>query len=377
MRKMKKINGFLVVRFNDREKQGYPQLGNFGVIDAELYTGSIDVDLDAFEYNDADAIEIAVEQARGLNAEQDYSDEPPVYTVVVETPEEVKEEEVNPQLLINGWEQQLKGHIKSSHFKDVDPRTAAHELYGYKVALCDLGLLDREDRGVDPDHFASGMMEQPLPRSSEELLAYVYDELCRRRFPGQKQEELDAICEKCGLNRLAGEADEQGLRLKEAARGRLEELVQELARTQLNTKAERLEHEVRAYLEALATTKAFSEQEVTIYEAAISAALKVRPEPPERETFENLPSGMRNDRNTRKVYTLGLALAEECPDNDCRVYLNVFNMSREIDAVLDEVKTNSTPFLALRSALTKYAGELWQMYAENYAVRQFKEGMKA
>ena len=31
MRKMKKINGFLVVRFNDREKQGYPQLGNFGV----------------------------------------------------------------------------------------------------------------------------------------------------------------------------------------------------------------------------------------------------------------------------------------------------------------------------------------------------------
>ena len=87
MRKMKKINGFLVVRFNDREKQGYPQLGSFGVIDAELYTGSVDVDLDAFEYNDADTIEVAVEQARGLNAEQDYSDEPPVYTVVVETPE--------------------------------------------------------------------------------------------------------------------------------------------------------------------------------------------------------------------------------------------------------------------------------------------------
>ena len=376
MRKMKKINGFLVVRFNDREKQGYPQLGSFGVIDAELYTGSVDVDLDAFEYNDADTIEVAVEQARGLNAEQDYSDEPPVYTVVVETPEEVKEEEVDPQLLINGWEQQLKGHIKSSRFKDVDPRTAAHELYGYKVALCDLGLLDREDRGVNPDHFAPGMMEQSLPRSSEELLAYVCDELCRRRFPGQTQEELDAICEKCGLNRLAGEADEQGLRLKETARGRLEGLVQELAGTQLNTKAERLEHEARAYLEALATTKTFSEQEVTIYEAAISAALKVRPEPPERETFENLPSGMRNDRNTRKVYALGLALAEECPDNDCRVYLNIFNMARELDDVLDEVKPNSAPALVLRSALIQRAGELWQMYAENYAVQQFKEGMQ-
>ncbi len=377
MRRMKKINGFLVVRFNDREKQSYPQLGSFGIIDAELYTGSIDIDLDTFEYNDADTIEVAVEQARGLSAEQDYSDEPPVYTVVVETPEEVKEEEVDPQLLINGWEQQLKGHIKSSRFKDVDPRTAAHELYGYKVALCDLGLLDREDRGVAPDHFAPGMMEQPLPRSSGELLTYVCDELCRRRSPGQTQEELDAICEKCGLNRLANEADEQGRRLKEAARGRLEELVQELARTQLNTKAERLEHEARAYLEALATPKTFSEQEVTIYEAAISAALKVRPEPPERETFENLHSGMRNNHNTRKAYALGLALAEECPDNDCRVYLNIFNMAREIDAVLDEVKTNSAPFLALRSALTQYAGELWQMYAENYAVQRFKEGMKA
>ena len=61
MRRMKKINGFLVVRFNDREKQSYPQLGSFGIIDAELYTGSIDIDLDTFEYNDADTIEVAVE----------------------------------------------------------------------------------------------------------------------------------------------------------------------------------------------------------------------------------------------------------------------------------------------------------------------------
>ena len=99
MRKMKKINGFLVVRFNDREKQGYPQLGNFGVIDAELYTGSIDIDLGVFEYDDAGTIEVAVEQARGLDAEQDYSDEPPVYTVIVESAEEATEEEVEPRAL--------------------------------------------------------------------------------------------------------------------------------------------------------------------------------------------------------------------------------------------------------------------------------------
>ena len=51
MRKMKKINGFLVVRFNDREKKNHPMLGSFGVIDAEQYTGDIDVDRGAMEYS--------------------------------------------------------------------------------------------------------------------------------------------------------------------------------------------------------------------------------------------------------------------------------------------------------------------------------------
>ncbi len=52
MRKLKKINGYLVVRFNDREKREYEGtgLGNFGVIDAELYTGILDVDRGVMEY---------------------------------------------------------------------------------------------------------------------------------------------------------------------------------------------------------------------------------------------------------------------------------------------------------------------------------------
>lgn len=100
MRKMKKINGFLVVRFNDREKRNDPTLGSFGVIDAEQYTGDLDFDLDAFEYTDADRIEIAVEQARGLNAEEDFSDEPATYTVITETADEAREEEVAPKAKI-------------------------------------------------------------------------------------------------------------------------------------------------------------------------------------------------------------------------------------------------------------------------------------
>ena len=218
MRKMKKINGFLVVRFNDREKRDYPQLGNFGVIDAESYTGDIDIDRGAMEYDDADTIEVAVEQARGLDAEQDYSDEPPVYTVTVETAEGSNAEEVSPQLLINGWEQQLETQVKSEHYKDVDPRTAAHELYGFKVALNRLGLLSHDETAVDPDHFAPGMADSPLPKEPEELLAYVCDEVCKHPDKCTGQDELDTACAKCSVGRLMGDAKDRDLRIMEAAK---------------------------------------------------------------------------------------------------------------------------------------------------------------
>lgn len=380
MRKMKKINGFLVVRFNDREKAGYPTLGNFGVIDAELYTGSIDVDRDAFEYDDADTIEVAVEQARGLDAEEDFGDEPPVYTVVIETADEVREEEVEPQLLINGWERQLETHVKSSHYKDVDPRTAAHELYGYKVALCDLGLLDREDRAVDPDHFAPCAAEQPLPRNAEEFLSHICDEVCRQRLPERTQEELDAVCAKCLVERLASEADDREARIKEKAKKRLDELIQEFAETRVSKKAERLGHEARAYLEALTTTKTLTEREVTAYTSAIKEARvgeASQEEPKLRSGFDHLPENIGYSFQAKKVYALGLVLAEECPDNDCKVYLNVFNMARELDDAIGEMDDpDSYPALVLRQDLHKQLRELGRMYFENCAIQKFKEGMK-
>ena len=134
MRKMKKINGFLIVRFNDREKRNNPTLGSFGVIDAEQYTGDLDFDLDAFEYTDADLIEIAVEQARGLDAEEDYSDDAPAYTVTMESAEGVSEEEVFPKAMALSWAEQLKTQIKSKHYEytvndaDGDALTVKEEL---------------------------------------------------------------------------------------------------------------------------------------------------------------------------------------------------------------------------------------------------------
>ena len=105
MRKIKKINGFLVVKFNDREKREYEgtALGEYGVIDAEVYTGNLDIDRGAMEYDDADTLEVAVELARGLESEEDITDEPPTYTAAVETNESYTEEAVEPAALIEGW----------------------------------------------------------------------------------------------------------------------------------------------------------------------------------------------------------------------------------------------------------------------------------
>lgn len=119
MRKIKKINGFLVVKFNDREKREYEgtALGEYGVIDAEVYTGNLDIDRGAMEYDDADTLEEAVELARGLESEEDITDEPPTYTAAVETNESYTEEAVEPAALIEGWTRRLATQVKSKHYQ--------------------------------------------------------------------------------------------------------------------------------------------------------------------------------------------------------------------------------------------------------------------
>lgn len=377
MRKLKKINGYLVVKFNDRERRENPSLGAYGVIDAELYTGDLDLDRSEMEYDDAETLEVAVEQARGLDAEEDFTDEPPRYTVVVEDDHTLTEEDVEPQLLIKGWETQLETQIKSDHYKDVDPRTAAHELYGYKVALNHLGLLGRDETAVDLDHFAPGMVDGPLPKNSEELLAYICDKVCKHRDECIGQDELAAACAKCSLERLVSEADDRDLRIKDVAKKRLDELIRELAETSLNTKAKRLELEAQAYLEAITTTKALSKRELMVYESALSEAIKMRPGPPRRKTFENLEPETKNSLTTRSVYALGELLEDECPQNDCRIYLNVFRMTKETDAALDELDASGHAAQVLRHDLHRGLSELRRMYSENYAIREYRKGAKA
>lgn len=374
MRKMKKINGYLVVKFNARELREYEgtALGEYGVIDAELYTGILDVDRGAMEYDNAGSMEEAVELARGLESELDTEEPEVKVTLVKETDETTEEEEVDAQQMIAGWENTLRGQVASPHYNDVDARTAAHELYGYKAALRDLGLLTREDCYVLPDTF--GEAPGPLPKKPEELLAYVCDELCRHRRPEMSQEELDAVCEKCSLERLANEADEAELRIRAGANRELNGLIDQIRRAESRTRAEQVGAEARAYLRALAATGMVTEGESAAFTAAIEEARTAQAHGPERTTFEHLHPDLKRHRETAKIYALGLALAEKCPPNDCRVYLNIFNAARELDAALDSLDADGAPALALRKALRERVGELAEMMEDNYAVEQYRKG---
>lgn len=182
MRKMKKINGYLVVKFNARELREYEgtALGEYGVIDAELYTGILDIDRGAMEYDNAGSMEEAVELARGLESELDTEEPEVKVTIVKETDETTEEEEVDAQQMIAGWENTLRGQVASPHYKDVDARTAAHELYGYKAALRDLGLLDREDCFVLPDTFGAWP-----GREERTTFKHLHPELKRHRETAQ------------------------------------------------------------------------------------------------------------------------------------------------------------------------------------------------
>ena len=373
MRKMKKINGYLVVKFNDRELREWEgtALGKYGVIDAELYTGTIEVDRGAMEYDNADSIEEAVELARGLESELDTEEPEVKVTLIKETDEATEEEEVDAQKMIAGWENTLRGQVASPHYKDVDERTAAHELYGYKAALRDLGLLDREDCYVLPDTF--GEAPGPLPKKPEELLSYVCDELCRHHLPEMTQEQLDAVCARCSLERLADEADEAELRIRTKAHRELNGLIADLRDARPGAEAGRLEHEARAYLRALAATGTVTEGESAALTAAIEEARTAQAHTPERTTFEHLHPELKRHRETAQIYTLGLALAADCPDNDCRVYLNIFNGARELDAALDNLDAEGAPALALRKALRERVGELAEMFDGNFAVKQYRK----
>jgi hypothetical protein len=52
------------------------------------------------------------------------------------------------------------------------------------------------------------------------------------------------------------------------------------------------------------------------------------------ETFAHLPPDKRRAERPEGLLP-GLVLEGDCPENDCRLYLNIFNMCREVDVAIN------------------------------------------
>lgn len=383
MRKMKKINGYLVVRFNDREKRERPELGNFGVIDAELYSGNLLVDLDAMEYTDADLIEAAVEQARGLNSEFDMEEPEVQVTIVKDVDGVTSEESYNPVQMLDITRTLLAGDIQRGMGEDIDPRTAAHELRGFVKALTTMGVVRGDDERfyVALDSFGPPEADIPLtakapaagspPGEREDFLAYICDELCKYR-EGRTQEELDAVCAKCKAGKRAGDPpaltprEVQGLRSLQGLLKEVSDYVNGDGAATPESKA--AEHSARQ-LEMKLPEHATLETLQKIINAAPSGKSP-------RDTFMNLDPSTSSSPLTRKAYALGKLLENNCPENDCCVYLNIFRMAKSLDTTLDGLDASGYPAQVLRRDLRQQLRELWRMYRENHAVQQFKKGVQ-
>ena len=148
-------------------------------------------------------------------------------------------------------------------------RAAAYALYGFKVAFNRLGLLPDCETYVDPDHFAPAVGQGPLPQNPEEMLAYICDNVCKQRIPGRTDEQLDAICEKCAVDRLYQEADSRQLRARETALGELNALITQFNESTLPLTANCLRFGASQYLRALQVVGFLTEKEVIDFDAQI------------------------------------------------------------------------------------------------------------
>ena len=352
MRKMKKINGYLVVRFNDREKREYEGtgLGNYGVIDAELYTGVLDVDRGVMEYDSAETLAEAVEQARGLESELDIVEPEATVTVIVEREAEVSEETVEPAELFRMEQTRLEGRILDKEYPEVIPASAAQQLEGYAQALADLGMIDRADERfvVSPDHFVNYLLDEPFVSKKQAL---TKKEL-KSDKPPSFHDIRDALISYANSARDAN----------------------------FWTDTEQIIYEMNGFVRALEFLKILPEKngdywrvvERDILDASlIRLAGQVESKLPSRNRFVHLTPERWKGRTAADLYRLGKQLNENCPENDCAIYRNIFRMAKELDESLDSLGGYTAE--VVQRELCSHVREMRRMYFENYAVKKYRE----
>lgn len=73
----------------------------------------------------------------------------------------------------------------------------------------------------------------------------------------------------------------------------------------------------------------------------------------------------------RYANEIGERLRNECPDNDCRIYLNVYNMDRGVVEDLDGCLLSKHGRYILEQEHRRLQRELEKLALTNYAVREY------
>ena len=76
-------------------------------------------------------------------------------------------------------------------------------------------------------------------------------------------------------------------------------------------------------------------------------------------------------------FAIGEALKQDCPDNDCRLFLNTYNMVTEAAAAYNEIETSGkyseATLILLRKGIREQINFLHNMNSHNFAIREYKK----
>ena len=75
-----------------------------------------------------------------------------------------------------------------------------------------------------------------------------------------------------------------------------------------------------------------------------------------------------------RIKELGQKLRVECPDNNCKVFLNIYEMLEGINGDLGGCLLSEWGRKVLEHEQGRLQRELEEMYLTNYAVRKYRNG---
>ena len=76
-------------------------------------------------------------------------------------------------------------------------------------------------------------------------------------------------------------------------------------------------------------------------------------------------------------FAIGEALKQDCPDNDCRLFLNIYNTVTEAAAAYNEIeasgKYSEMTLNLMRKGIREQIRFLHDMNCKNFAIREYKK----